>query len=141
MKLNEGRSLPLRAFKGLQGQQDSRAGPFYLQHGGKEVQGMEEAISRREHEEFVKRIEDENHRQNRRIDNLEETTRQIGDLTTSVQKLALSLESMVKEQEQQGQRLQVLESRDGEMWRKVVGHLITVVIGIVVGYIFTRIGM
>ena len=68
-------------------------------------------------------------------------SRQIGTLTASVEKLAYSIEGMVKEQERQGKRLEALESRDGEMWRKVTGHLITVVIGIVVGYIFTQVGI
>ena len=58
----------------------------------------------------------------------------------SVEKLAQSIEVMCKEQEQQGQRLQTLESRDGEMWRKVVGYVITAIIGIVVGFVFTQIG-
>ena len=97
-------------------------------------------ISRKEHEEFAKRQDEENHRQNRRIGELEETVRQIG-LTSSVEKLASSMESMLKEQEKQGKRLEVLEGRDGEMWRKVTGYIITTVIGLVVGYIFTRIGM
>ena len=38
-------------------------------------------------------------------------------------------------------RTSVLENRDGEMWRKVVGYVATAVIGIVVGFIFTQIGM
>ncbi len=98
-------------------------------------------LPRREHEEFAKRQDEENHRQNRRIEELEESVRQIGALTTSVEKLASSMESMLKEQEKQGKRLEVLENRDGEKWRKVVEHIITVIIGIVVGYVFTRIGM
>lgn len=98
-------------------------------------------IPRKEHEEFAKRQDEENHRQNRRIGELEEAVRQIGALTTSVEKLASSMESMLKEQEKQGKRLEVLEGRDGEMWRKVTGYIITAIIGIVVGYIFTRIGM
>lgn len=98
-------------------------------------------ISREEHEEFRHRMEDEHKRQNRRIELLEETTRQIGTLATSVEKMALSLQSMVREQEQQGERLEALEGRDGEMWRKVVGYLATAVVGIVVGYIFKQIGM
>ncbi len=99
-----------------------------------------EYIQRHEHDEFCKRIDSENRRQDRRISELEETVRQIGALTTSVEKLALSLESMVKEQEQQGKRLEVLEGRDGEMWRKAVGYIVTTIIGIVMGYIFTMIG-
>lgn len=109
---------------------------------------MDTPITRAEHEEFCRRIEaenkrfaDEDRRQNRRIEEIEETVRQIGALTTSVEKLAISLESMVKEQEKQGKRLAVLENRDGEMWRKATGYLITAVIGIVVGYIFTQVGM
>lgn len=86
-------------------------------------------------------MEAEHRRQNRRIELLENSVQQIDSLATSVEKLALSLQSMVKEQEQQGRRLEVLESRDGEMWRKVVGYLITAVIGIVVGYAFKQIGM
>ncbi len=101
---------------------------------------MEDTISRSEHEEFAKRIEERDKRQDRRIELLEENTRQIGALTVSVEKLAQSIEVMCKEQEQQGQRLQTLESRDGEMWRKVVGYVITAIIGIVVGFVFTQIG-
>ena len=59
-------------------------------------------ISREEHEEFRKRMEDENHRQNRRIELLEGSVQQIGKLASSVEKMATSLQSMVKEQEQQG---------------------------------------
>jgi tetrahydromethanopterin S-methyltransferase subunit B len=102
---------------------------------------MDDAISRAEHEEFRKRIEEENHRQNRRIDLLEENVRQFGALTTSVEKLASNMESMVKEQEKQGKRLEVLEGRDGEMWRKVVGYIVTAVIGIIIGFVFTQLGM
>lgn len=98
-------------------------------------------ISREEHEEFRKRMEDENHRQNRRIELLEGSVQQIGKLTSSVEKMATSLQSMVKEQEQQGKRLTALESRDGEMWRKVVTYAVTAVVGIAVGFAAKQIGM
>ncbi len=102
---------------------------------------MDDAITRAEHEEFRKRLEEQNQRQDKRIALLEESVRQIGALTTSVEKLALSMESMAKEQERQGERMEVLEGRDGEMWRKVVGYIVTAVIGIVLGFVFTQIGM
>ena len=98
-------------------------------------------ILRAEHEEFRKRIEAEDNRQNRRLEIIEKNVQQIQELVTSVEKMAISLQSMVKEQEQQGQRLEALENRDGEMWRKVTGHIVTVIIGIVIGYIFKQIGM
>ncbi len=102
---------------------------------------MEDYITRPEHEEFRKRMEEEDHRQNRRIDLLEENVLEIGQLTTTVAKLAMNMENMLNVQEQQDKRLKALESRDGEMWRKVTGYLITAVVGIVIGYIFQQIGM
>lgn len=101
----------------------------------------DEPIARAEYEEYKRRLEEENKRQDKRIELLEESTKQINALTVSIEKLAQSVQSMVKEQEAQGKRLVSLESRDGEMWRKVVGYVATAVIGIVVGFIFTQIGM
>lgn len=102
---------------------------------------MEDAVGRAEFEEYKNRIEQEDHRQNGRIKELEESTKQINALTVSIEKLAQSVESMVREQEAQGKRLVSLESRDGEMWRKVIGYVATAIIGIVVGFIFTQVGM
>lgn len=101
---------------------------------------MDQPITRAEHEEFKRRLEEENSRQDRRIALLEESVSKMGSLSTSVEKLALSMESMVKEQEKQGKRLETLEGRDGEMWRKAVSYIVTAVIGIFLGLGFTKIG-
>ena len=69
---------------------------------------MEDPITREEHEEFRRRLEEENKRQDTRIGILEDSVRQIGALTTSVEKLALSMQSMLKAQEKKGNRLDVL---------------------------------
>lgn len=102
---------------------------------------MDTPITRAEHEEFVKRMEDEDRRQNRRIEILEESVQQFTSLTASVEKLALNMENMLKEQEAQGNRLEALEDRDGEKWRSVTSYVMTTVIGIMIGYIFTLLGM
>ena len=86
---------------------------------------MDEPISRGEHEEFAKRIDAQEKRQDKRLEMLENTVREIGALTLSVQRLAQSLESMGEEQERQGRRLQALEDRDGEKWRKLMGYIAT----------------
>lgn len=101
---------------------------------------MNEYISREEHKEFCARLDAENTRQNRRIELLEETTKQISELTSSVQTLALSVKNMVEEQSRQGKRLETLENRDGEMWRKVTGYVLTTVIGIIIGFLAKQIG-
>lgn len=109
---------------------------------------MDTPITRAEHEEFCRRMEaenkrlaDEDKRQNHRIDELEDNVRQISFLAASTEKLAVNMENMLKVQEQQGERLERLESRDGEMWRKVMGYIVTAVIGAVITLVFTQIGM
>lgn len=102
---------------------------------------MDTPITRAEHEEFRRRLEEENRRQDKRISLLEENTKQIGSLTVSVEKLAQSMELMLKEQEKQGKRLEILEKRDGEMWRKVVGYVVTAIVGAVIGFIARQLGM
>lgn len=102
---------------------------------------MNEPVTMELHKEAMRRLEEEDNRQNHRIENLEQTVKEIGALTTSVEKLAVSIENMVKEQARQGEKIEELESRDGKMWRQVVGYIITAVIGIVVGFIFTHLGM
>ena len=77
---------------------------------------MNDFISRHEHEEFVKRMEDEDHRQNRRIGDLEDNFRQLNSLTIAVEKLALSMENMLKEQKKQGERLEILEGVPKKNW-------------------------
>lgn len=93
------------------------------------------------HEEFARRMEDEHKRQNKRLTDLETTVKNIGSLTASVASLAKSVEQMAKAQEQQNDRLEVLEGRDGEMWRKVVGYAATFIVGAVLSFIFAKIGI
>ena len=98
-------------------------------------------IKREEHKEFARRMEDEHKRQNYRITELEDAIKQYGALTIAVEKMAVNMEQMLNEQKNQGERLETLESRDGEMWRKITGYVVTAILGIILGYIFKQIGM
>lgn len=98
-------------------------------------------ITRAEHEEFCKRVEAEDHRQNKRLETLEEQTRQFTDLVLSVRELAQSVKQLAETQKVQGEKLDELEGRDGEMWRRVSGYVITSIIGLVVGYLFHKLGL
>lgn len=100
-----------------------------------------EYVGREEHTEFAKRIEDEQHRQNRRIELLEESVKQNTALTISVEKLANNMKNMANEQIKQGERLEALEGRDGEMWRTVVKYVLTAALGLVIGLVATQIGL
>lgn len=102
---------------------------------------MEEHITRAEHDEFCKRLDAHNRRQDSRLERVENDVRDTLALTTSVERLAVSVEAMVKEQDSQGKRLTVLESRDGEKWRKVMGYIVTAIVSVVIGVIVTRLGI
>ena len=105
-------------------------------------------VSMEMHKEFEKRmisenerLADEDKRQNKRIDVLEDTVRQIGDLTASVKELAVSMKNMAKLQEQQSHDIEELKNRDGNMWRTVISHLATTIAGAVLMYALTQIGL
>ena len=106
---------------------------------------MGDPISREEHEEFMKRIEAEDNRQNRRIELLEKSVEQFNQLTTAVQKLADNMESMLKEQEQQGVRLQKLEGQREENWKRWAGDGATFILGlasaIATAYVESQLGL
>ncbi len=102
---------------------------------------MNNPITRAEHEEFKKRLESWNNRQDKRIELLENSVKNLEKLSISIEKLATNMENMLKEQIDQGKRIEVLENRDGEMWRKFTVYIVTAIIGIVLGFIFNQIGM
>lgn len=116
-------------------------------------------ITRKEHEEFEKRImsendrlKDEDQRQNRRLQIIEDNNKQINNLALSVQELATSVKEIAKETERLGERvdeninklderLTKLEGRDGERWRSVIGYLITAILSLLIGIVTTQIGL
>lgn len=102
---------------------------------------MDNALTRAEHIEFAKRMEDEHARQNKRIGDLEKASEKNGKLLASIERIATSVENMQKEIASQGDRLGRLEARDGEMWRKIIGHIATTVLGAIILFIFQQIGM
>lgn len=96
---------------------------------------LSDYISRHEHDECVRRLEEQDSRQDARLKSLENTVEKIGALTVSVEKLALSMEGMVKELNAQGNRLETLEKQDGEKWREFVKYLFTGILGAALGFL------
>lgn len=101
----------------------------------------EEPIHRAEYEEYKRRTEEESIRQDKRLSILESSITQVNSIAISVEKLAQSVQQMCKEQEKQGQRLERLEGKDGEMWRKVISTAVTAIIGGIIGYGLSHIGL
>ena len=99
---------------------------------------MDNAITRAEIKEIESRLDAENERQNQRLNSLEDTVKQIHALTAAVEKLAVSVQNMVEEQKKHSQRLETLESRDGEMWRKVIGYVLTAIASAAATLLFSK---
>ena len=85
--------------------------------------------------EHMRRIDDENNRQNHRIEKLENAMDNLTDLTVNVGKLATSMDSMSKELTKQGERLEKIEEKPGKRWDSIVAAIIAGVIGLMFGLI------
>lgn len=85
----------------------------------------------------IERLRDEDKRQNRRIEVLEQSMETQQRIALSVEKLALNMEQMLKEQEKQGARLTALEQEPANRWsnmtrtifNNITGAIITAVAG------------
>lgn len=109
---------------------------------------MDNPVTHRELEQFRDlmesengRLKEENDRQNHRINNLEENVKEISNLTAATQKLADNMENMLKIQERQEKRLEQIESRDGEKWRKAMAYVGTAILSAVLAIVFAKIGL
>lgn len=90
-------------------------------------------ITRSEHEEFSRRLDEEAKRLRARLDIVERTLSDMRTLTISVERLATNMESMLKEMDSQGKRLAKLEGRDGEKWRIIITNFIIAIVMLLVG--------
>ena len=102
---------------------------------------MDEFVSRVEYDERMKRIEDEDRRQNHRIDKLENITDQIADMAASIKAMVVTMQSMQKEQEEQGKRLSDIEKKPADNWNNLVYTIIAMVATAAITYIFTKGGL
>ena len=109
---------------------------------------MDNPVTHRELEQFRDlmeaengRLKEANDRQNHRIAILEDSIREISNLAASTEKLAANMENMLKIQEQQSKRLDQIEGRDGEKWRKAMAYIGTTILGAVLAILFAKIGL
>jgi len=100
-----------------------------------------EYMTRDEHDEFAKRLDEHNARQDERIDGLEKRYRQIQDLNTSVQRIAISIEVMTKELAKQGERLEAIEKEPAANWKKFMWLLFSALMGGVLVIVGQHVGI
>lgn len=102
---------------------------------------MDEFVRTDIFDERLKRVDDENTRQNKRIDKLEGALDKLNELASSVQVMAQNIATMTQELKRQSDRLEEIEKEPGEKWRKLTWLIVTAVAGGLVGWILSRIGL
>ena len=109
---------------------------------------MDEHITRAEHEEFCKRMEaensrldDENKRQNARLEVLETGIKENADLLVSIKEIALEVKHMRESLDNAGKRLDKLESKDGDKWDKFKWLIVAGLVTIILGYLAVSLGL
>ena len=98
-------------------------------------------VTRYEYDERQKRIDDENNRQNHRVDKLETITDQIAEMAASINAMDVTMQAMQKEQEEQGKRLTDIEKKPADNWDKLVYSIIAMIATAAVTYIITKGGL
>ena len=86
-------------------------------------------IGRGEHDEFVKRMEEEDSRQNKRISALEKAFEQHNKLALAVEKMAINMEQMLKEQKKQGEELDELKNAPVKNWNTIKTSILSAIGG------------
>lgn len=101
---------------------------------------MDNVITREEHEEFSRRQDAENERQNRRIAVLEDNVKEIHGLTVSVERMAVNMENMLAAIERQGtliekqnNRIDEIEREPAKEHKELKMEIVKTIIGGVVG--------
>ena len=82
----------------------------------------EVAVKLENHDQQIKSLK-------HRMDEQEEQGKSLSSLALSVQKLALSLESMIEEQKNQGARLAKLEAEPAERWSSMTRTIFNTIVG------------
>ena len=102
---------------------------------------MDDYVSLALHNEFADKIKAEDERQNKRISMLEESMKQIYILNTSVEKIAMSVETLTHEIGEQNKRLKAIEDKPVQNWDKLVWAVGGAILSAVVAFILKGRGL
>lgn len=91
-------------------------------------------ITRAEHEEFKKRIEDEEKRQNRRLDTMEGRVDKLIDMQVSMAQLQVGITNISEELKKLATEVEAIKREPADKWNKAVWIVVSIVITAVVTY-------
>lgn len=92
-------------------------------------------LPRQEHNEFAKRIDEEHDRIHYRLKKLEQQDELNTKTLITIERLVTAIENLQRQVNEQNTRLEAIENRDGETFRRIKIIAITAIISSVVGYL------
>lgn len=98
-------------------------------------------VSKEVFDATLQRFADEDSRQNHRISQVETGLMKLNELLTTIEKLAVNMENMAKEQHTQGERLSKLESKGGKIWDHIVECTISCIVSGLIVYLLCKLGL
>lgn len=88
-----------------------------------------EYVTKELHDESIRRIDDENSRQNARLSALEQGLKEVNKITVSIERLTANIETMTDEIKKQGVRLDEIEKKPAKRWDVVITGALSAIVG------------
>lgn len=102
---------------------------------------MDEYVTQIEYKERQARLDDENRRQNRRIDKLEQMYDRLTEISLSVKALAVTMEGMQKDLSKYGSQINEIEKKPADNWDRLVYTIIAMVASAAVTWVLAKGGL
>lgn len=91
--------------------------------------------------QLLQKTSDRSKSNTKRLDKLEMTINNIYDLTVSVKEIAMELKAMREDMNKIDNRVVAIETKPSRRWEGIVDKIIYTIIGIILAFIFSKIGM
>lgn len=102
---------------------------------------MDEYITRPEHDEFKRRLEDEETRQNRRLEVIENRVDKLIDMQASLAVMQAGIDSISAEVKRIGSEVDAIKQEPADKWKKAVWIVVTVALTAVATFILAKAGI
>ena len=102
---------------------------------------MDEFVPRSEYMERIGRSDDRMRDFDRRLSKVEELSDKLSDMAATMQGMLVTLQTMQKEQAEQGERLRKIEEEPADKWNKVVSTVITVLVTAALTWLISKGGV
>ena len=102
---------------------------------------MDDYITRPEHEEFKKRLEDEESRQNRRLEVIENRVDKLIDMQASLAVMQAGIDGISSELKRIGTEVDSIKQEPADKWKKAVWVVLVVFLTAAASFVLSKMGV